>query len=106
MRSSFPVRSSIALARPLPVANFFLVDAFGVRVIDAFDDLIFQPLLYVRARGMQARNAVYHINGKIEAINLIEDGEFQWRVDAALLFISTNVNVVMIRAPVSELVDQ
>ena len=40
---------SPCLSRPLPVSNFFFVDAFGVSVVNALDDLALQPFFDVGA---------------------------------------------------------
>ncbi len=77
-----------------------------MRVIDAVDDLILQPFFNMCASRMQARNAVDDIDRKIEAIHLVENGEFERRVDVAFFLVSAYVNVVMIRAAVAQLVDQ
>ncbi len=107
MRSSFLGRLfRHCLPRPFPVANFFFVDAFGVSVVDALDDLVLQPFLDVRADGAQARNAIDDVDRQIEAIDLIEDREFERSVDVALFLVSAHMDVVMIRAPVGELVNQ
>ena len=96
----------MSLSRPFPVADFFFVDAFGVRVVDAVDDLVFQPFFDVGADGAQARNAVDDIDRQVEAVDLIEDREFQRRVDVAFFLVSAHMNVVVIRAAVAQLVNQ
>ena len=94
------------LTPPLPVANFFFIDAFGVGIGDALDDLSFQPFLDVSADRAQARNAVNDIDSQVKAIDLVEDGKLQRGIDIALLLVSPHMNVVMVPAPIAELVDE
>ena len=42
---------STCLAGPFPVANLFLIDALGVGIVDALDDLTLQPFFDVSADG-------------------------------------------------------
>ncbi len=91
---------------PFPGADFWFVYAFGVGVVDAVDDLVFEPFLHVGADGREARDTVDDVDGDVEAIDLIEDGEFERRVDVALFFVAANVNIVVIFAAVAELVDE
>src|SRR6266851_991098 len=95
-----------SLPRPFPVANLFLVDTFGVGVIDAFDDLILQPLFDVGADGTEARDPVDNVDRQVKAIDLVEDGKLEWRVDVALFLVSADMYVVMILATIAELVDE
>src|SRR5271163_3157079 len=57
------------LPGPLPIANFFLIDAFGVSIVNALNNLALQPFLDVSANGAQARNPVDDIDSQIEAVN-------------------------------------
>ena len=79
---------SICLSRPLPVSNFLFVDAFGVSVADARDDLILQPFLGVRCDGSQAWNTIDYVDCQTEAVDLIKNCELERSVDASLLFIT------------------
>ena len=74
----------MSLTRPFPVANFFLIDALGVSVVDALDDLALQPFFDVSADGAQTRNAVDDINGQVEAVDLVDDRKLQRGIDIAL----------------------
>ena len=75
-------------------------------VVDAVDDLAFEPFLDVGADGREAWDAIDDVDGDIEAIDLIEDGEFEGRVDVALFFVAADVNVVVISAAVGEFVNE
>src|SRR5450755_1979271 len=97
---------SSCLPRPLPVSNFYFVDSFQMSIVDALDDLVLQPFFDVSANGAQARDAVDDVDGKIEAVDLVQDGKFQRSVDVALFLVSADMDVVMILAPVAEFVDQ
>src|SRR3954451_6005663 len=91
---------------PPPVPYFGFVYAFRVSVVDAFNDLSLQPFLDVCARTLQPRHPVDHVDSKSESIHLVSNGEFQRRIDVSLLFISTDVNVGVIRPAISKLVHQ
>ncbi len=75
-------------------------------VIDALDDLILQPFFDVRPAGLQARNAVDYIDSQVKTIDLIVDGTLERSVDVAFLFIPTHMNVLVIGAAITELVDE
>ena len=91
---------------PFPGADFWAVYAYGVSVVDAVDDLAFEPFLDVGADGREAWDAIDDVDGDIEAIDLIEDGEFEGRVDVALFFVAADVDVVVISAAVGEFVNE
>src|SRR5579859_7610135 len=74
--------------RPPPVSDFGPVDAFGVGVADAVDDLSLEPFLQVRCGRLQSGNAIDDIDGEVEAIDLIANGKLEGRVDIALFLIS------------------
>src|ERR1041384_5075097 len=57
---------------PLPVPNFRLVNAVLVGVSDVVHDLIFQPLLYVGAASLQARNSIDYVDRQIESVYLVD----------------------------------
>src|SRR5208282_2972546 len=112
MPGKYPASASPSAKRrlsgrgPSPVPDFGLVDAFGVGVVNAFDDLSLEPFFKVGAGTLQPGNAIDDVDGKVEAIDLIYDREFQRRIDVALLFVPAHVNVVVIRPPIGELVDE
>src|ERR1700686_292704 len=60
----------------------------------------------MRTHRVKTRNAVDDIDGEIKPINLVDNGEFQRSIDVAFLLIAAHVNVVMIPAAITELVDQ
>ena len=75
-------------------------------VVDAFDDLILQPLLGVGGGSLQLWNAIDDVHREIEAVDLVEDGELERRVDIAFFLVTANVEVVVISPAVGELVDE
>src|ERR1700731_1541864 len=77
------------LLRPLPIANLFLVNA-----------------LRVRADRTQPRHTVDNIDGQIEAVNLVDNGQLERSIDVPLFLVPAHVNVVMIPAPVTQLMNQ
>ena len=83
-----------------------LVDAFGVSVVDARDDLILQPFLDVGSDGMQTRDTIDDVNCQIEAVDLIENRKFERSVDAALFLVPAYMYVVVIPAPVTKFVNE
>src|SRR5579862_9725728 len=100
-----PTRSS-CLSRPLPVSNFFFVDAFGMSVVDVRDDLTLQPFLDVGADGAQTWDTIDDVNCQIETVDLIENRKFERRVDAALFLVPAHMYVVVILAPVTKFVNE
>jgi hypothetical protein len=52
----------------------------------------------------QTRNTINDVDSQVEAIHLVNDGQFERRVDVDLFFVSAHMNVVMIPAAVAELV--
>ena len=55
-----------------------------------------QPLLGVGGGGLQAGDAVDDVDGEIEAVDLVEDGELERRVDVALFLVAAHVEVVVV----------
>ena len=72
----------------------------------AFDDLASEPLLDVGADVLEAGDAVDDVDGEVEAVDLVEDGQFERGVDVALFLVAADVDVVVIVAAVGELVDE
>ena len=63
-------------------------------------------LLDVRAGHLQCRNAVDHVDGQAEAVDLVLDRQFQRRVDAAFFLVAAHVEVLVVGAAVGQAVDQ
>jgi hypothetical protein len=65
------------------------------------DELVAQELLEMSADALQARDAVNHVPRKMKSIQVVQDSHIEWSGRCSCLFVSTNVEVVMIRAPIS-----
>src|ERR1700676_2329239 len=91
---------------PLPISNFSFVYAFGVSLLDTLDNLSLKPVLQMCAGPLEGGHAVDHIDGQVEAIDLIHNREFQRSIDISFLFITADMKISVIRAFVSELMNQ
>ena len=60
----------------------------------------------MRTTGCEARHAVNNINGQTEAVDLIPNGQFQWRINVAPLSVPMNVKVLVVGSAIGELVNQ
>src|SRR5258707_9357694 len=75
-------------------------------VISACNLLVQQRLTRARPDDTETRHAVDRINGQTEAVGLVANRQFERRVDVALLLITANMYVMLMRAAVGETVDQ
>jgi hypothetical protein len=71
-----------------------------VGVSDVVHDLIFQPLLYMGAAALQARNSIDYVDRQIEPVYLVLNGKAERSLDAALLLLASYVQVCMVGAAV------
>src|SRR5580698_10232531 len=93
------MRATIFLRQgPLPVPDLGFIQTFGVSVVDAFDDLPFQPILELPARPLQFRDAIDHVDRQVETIDLVADRKFQRGVDIAFFLVPAHVNVRVVRS--------
>ena len=60
----------------------------------------------MRGPCLQAGHAVEHVDHEIEAIDLIENREFERRVDVAFFLIAAHVQILVIVEAIRELVNQ
>src|SRR5215510_10463649 len=107
--SSDWAHSSVAepdLKWPLPIRGVGPVDAVLVGVLCARDLLVEQCLPNAGTCDTETGYPVNSIHGQGEAVGLIADGEFQRRVDVALLLVATHVNVVLTGPAVRESMDE
>ena len=93
-------------ARPLPLSYLLAVDPILVGVIDAVDNLLFEPFLGVGRSRLQRRHSIDHIDRQIESVHLIQNSEFQRCINVALLLVSPHVKVIVIRSSICQLMDQ
>ena len=105
---AWPLRSvkHALLQRPLPFPVLLGINAVLVGIIDRVDDLPLQPIHCMRSPLLEVRHAVDYVDGEVEAVYLVQDRQLQRRIDVALLLVATHMEVVVIRAPISQLVDQ
>ena len=96
----------MSLEGPLPAGDLLAVDSVFVGVVDALDDLVLEPLFEVSGGGLQPGDSVDDVDGEIEAVDLVEDGQLEWRVDVALLLVAADVDVAVVLAAVGEFVDE
>lgn len=95
-----------SLGRPSPVPDFRFVDAVLVSVADVFADLIFHLFLDVRSRYLQFRNAIDSVDYQAETVHLVADREFERGIDIPLLLVAADMEIIVVRAPVRQLVNQ
>ena len=55
---------------------------------------------------LQSGHAIHDIHCQAVTIDIVVDGEFERGIDVALLFVSTHMDVVMVRPPISQAVDE
>src|SRR6266568_3844615 len=91
---------------PLPIRGVGPVDAELVGVLCARDLLVEQCLPNAGPCDTETGYPVNSIHGQGEAVSLIADGEFQRRVDVALLLVAAHVNVVLTGPAVRESMDE
>src|SRR5271166_5293436 len=103
-RSSVIRRSP--LERPLPVGDVQRVHAKFVRVARAIPLLVQQSLANTGPSGAQVASPIDRVGGKAETVGLVANGQFQWRVDVALLLVAAHVNIVLSGTAVGEAVYQ
>ncbi len=77
-----------------------------MRVVDGFNDLVLEPLAGVTGGATEGRDTVDDVDGEVEAVDLVEDGEFERGVDVALFRVAADVEVFVVGLLVGELVDE
>jgi hypothetical protein len=78
------VPSSTALqSGPEPFGDLGAVGHMLLRIGQVEDDLVLQPLYEMRHPVVQPRLPVAHIDQQVEAVDLLQDYQFEWRVDVA-----------------------
>src|SRR5262249_12834501 len=87
---------------PGPLTEFGLVDPVLVGVALGVDLHVAQPLLGMGAGDLQARHAIDHVYREAEAVDLVLNGEIEWRVDVAPLLVAADVQVPVVGAPVGQ----
>src|SRR3974377_1417902 len=98
--------SSSFLIRPLPTANFGVVDSVLVGMALARQLAITEFLFSMRSNPLQFVHAVNRVDGETEAICLIANCQLHGRFNVSLLFVTAHMQVAVICATVSETVNQ
>lgn len=94
------------LVRPLPGGHVWLIRAVRVGVVAARNLLVEKLVSGVGADGLKLGNALDDIHRKTEAIDLVLDSQLHGSIDIAVLLVSADVYVLVIRPAVSEAMDE
>src|SRR5208337_3881537 len=70
------------------------------------DELIPDRLLGVGGPRSELRHAIDHVAHKVEAIEIVQDAHVEWCRRGALFLIAAHMDVVVVRAPVRQQVNQ
>ena len=70
------------------------------------DPLVHEGFAHASAGDTETGHPVDGVDGQAEAIGVIADGEFQRRVDVALLFVAAHMDTVLAGPAVGQAVDQ
>src|SRR5579885_3266192 len=91
---------------PFPLRDLRAVRPVFVGETQTVINPVLEPILGVRADRLQFRHALDRVDREAETIGLVVDRKLEGSVDVAHLAVASHVQVVMIRAPVGELVNQ
>jgi hypothetical protein len=91
---------------PLPIQNFWHVDAMLVDVLLVFNKFVADELFEMSAHPLQLGNSIHHVAGQMETIEVIQHRHIKWSRRRALFFIAAHVKVIVIMAAISEAMDQ
>src|ERR1051325_2334174 len=92
--------------RPAPVADRRQVVAALADVFAVIDQQIAHGLLHVRVARQQPRHAVDHVHDQVTAVEIVEHRHVEGRGRRPLLFVSADVEVLVVRAPVGQAVNE
>src|SRR6266516_2562061 len=99
-------RTRKRLARPGPVEDFGRVLTVVARVLSAAKSHVGHELAHVRGPGTQRRNAVDHVHHQVIAVEVVQHDHVEWRGRGSLFLVAADMEVVVVRPPVAEAVDQ
>ena len=91
---------------PSPIANFRHVLTVLSDVMRVFNQLIPDKLAEIGGARTQMRQAINHIFSQVEAIDIVEHRHVKGRGSGALFFKAAHVQIFLVSAPISELMDQ
>src|SRR5215471_12201197 len=89
-----------------PVANVGRVIAQALDVLAVLDESLAEGLLRVGPDLGQAGHSIEHLDSQVEAIELVQDHHVERRGGRALLLVTTDVHIGVIRAPIGQPMDQ
>lgn len=92
--------------RPSPPGNIGFVRPVFVGVVPAPYLFVLEFLHGMAADALKLRHTSDRIHGQTEAINFVLDGQFQRRINVALLLVAADVQVLMVCAAVRQPVDE
>ena len=88
------------LIGPFPIPDFREVVSMFADILFVLDELVAQKLLEMRADTLQARDAVDHIACEVKTVQIVQDRHIEWSGRCSFVPVSTDMEVVMIRAPI------
>ncbi len=91
---------------PDPVSDLGHVLAVLANVGVVFDQLVLQRLLQVGGFLAELRQAIDDVLREVEAVELVQHGHVEGGGDGAFFLVAAHVQVVVVRAPVGEAVNQ
>ena len=94
------------LVGPLPIADLRQVLAKLPDVLLMFDQLVAQELFEMSTNALQPRNPIDDIARQMEAIQVVQYRHIKRRSGRSLFLVAANVEIVVIRSPIGEAVDQ
>src|SRR5262249_26326527 len=81
---------------PLPICDFWSIQAELIGVVLAVDLLVARVLTNAGSCDLETGHPVDRVNGQAEAVRLVANGKLQRRVDVALLLVSADMDVVLV----------
>src|SRR5690349_6443941 len=99
-------RGFLSLIRPCPVGDFRCVAAVVARVLPRAKATVGHLLPDARGLRPERRHAVDHVHHQMEAVEVVEHHLVEGRRRRAFFLVAAHVDVVVVRAPVSEAVNE
>lgn len=91
---------------PFPVSHFGQVLPVFADVLPVLDQFVLQLLLEVDSFSAGLRQPIDHIHHEMEPIQLVQDRHVEGRRNRALFLVAADMDVVVIRAPISQAVNE
>src|SRR5208283_905570 len=91
---------------PVPVRDVLRIDTELVRVVLAFYLLVEQKLPNIGSSNVESWDPVDRVDRQAEAIRLVLDRQLQRGVDISHLLVAADVDVVLCRPAIGELVNK